>query len=105
MKLTLPIFGYCWCGSDVAVSIQLLGEKDKLVIRCTQISEVWGDNGVYSGFGLIEFDTNDIKMQCTKIIDKEVPCIDYKDIKFTPKTERQMRDWFYEHYQCFVDKE
>lgn len=102
MKLTLPIYGRFCCGNDVAVVIQIMGESDMLVIKCTEYDEVWGKHGVYSTFGLIEFDTNDLKMESSNVFSQKSPCLYYKDIKFMSKTDEELRDWFYQHYKCFV---
>lgn len=99
MKLTLPIYGNATCGYDVAVSIQLLCKSEMFVVKCTDHNQVFGDNGVFSTYGLIEFDTKDIKMQSSDVLSGESPCIDYKNIKFTPKTGEQMREWFFENYK------
>lgn len=102
MKLTLPVYGRFCCGDDVAMLIQLIGENDWIVIKCKEHEQVWGENGVYSTFGLIEFDTNDLVIESSNVFSRPNPCVKYDNIKFTIKTKEEMKDWFYEHYKCFI---
>lgn len=108
MKLTLPVYGRFCCGNDVAMSIQLLGDDESngfVVVKCDEREQVWGDNGIYSTFGLMEFDTNDLFVSKSNVLQNSAPCIEYDKIKFSRKTAEEMRDWFYKHYEAFDNTE
>lgn len=88
MKISLPVYGRCCCGCDVLMVIQLLGEQENFIIRHNNTDEPWGKNGVYSQLGIITFDTNDLFIDKSTILNKEYACIKYENIKFVPIPER-----------------
>lgn len=98
MKLTLPVYGQLYCGDDASMAVQLYGDCDTIVVRCADREQAWE---VYSTFGLIEFDTNDLYKDKSYVLGNDSNCIKYDNIKFTKMTDKELKQWFERHSACF----
>lgn len=106
MKITLPIFGTTTCNYDVRCLVQLYGEQGTLVVKCNNRYEVWGDpkdnnGGIYSSFGLLEFDTENLFKDKSYTSNLIADCIKYEKVKFTPMSGKEMGAWFKKLMNCF----